>query len=228
MADLLKTELLNPERTDIVLELLFSEVDYSCFVSETYEFFEKVLTSYLPRYFDAYNDAAVRREDKKIVEKIDAHIHKIANENARIQFYRVLFLPSPKFYFADWNTYKTTYSFPEKQFICSFWENYGQQHLNELLTAIYELHIDELLPEALPALNTSFQRAKEASAGLVKKTIYQNNTIINEIITTAFIKYDDQIKQSEPLSTAFESLLELLIEYNVEIAAVILDEYRIH
>lgn len=161
-------------------------------------------------------------------KKIEDRIHRITDEKAKIRFYRVLFLPSLSFYRGDWSRCKTKYSFSEKQFINSLWEKYGKYHLNELLAAIYELHISELLPEVLPAVSTSFSKAKDESTDFVDIAISKNEDRINEIITTSFVEKDDQIKQDGSLTAAFESLLELLIEYNIEASAVILDEFRIH
>ena len=77
VCDFLKTELINPEKTDLVIDLLFSEVDFSKAVSDTYEFYEEVLIGYLPNYVDAYNDNALRRKFKMIAEKIENRIHTI-------------------------------------------------------------------------------------------------------------------------------------------------------
>ena len=224
----LKNELINSERTDFVIDLLFLEADYSRFVSDTYEFYEEVLIGYLPQYFDAYDNASERRRYKGIAEKIEAHVLGITDEKTRTQLYRVLFLPSPQFYRGDWSNCRTTYSYPEKQFINSLWEKYGQYHLKALLTALYELHISELLPEVLPAVYLSFREAKEKGTDSAGLAISQNKTRINEIITTAFVEKEDQIKHSLKLTASFESFLELLVEFNIELAAVILDEFRIH
>ena len=93
---------------------------------------------------------------------------------------------------------------------------------------MYELHISELRPEVLPAVSLSFSKAREQETDSVGVAIRQNSLRINEIITTAFVVKEDQIKSSVQLTAAFESFLNLLVEFNVEMAAVILDEFRIH
>lgn len=228
ISDYLKNELINPDATDLVIDLLFQEVDYSKFVSDTYEFYEKILIGYLPQYVDAFNNADTRREYKGIAENVESHILNIEEEKARIQLYRVLFLPSPKFYHGDWSRCKTSYSYLEKQFINTLWGKYGKYHLTALLTAMYELCINELLPDVLPSVSTSFSKAREDETDSVETAITQNREEINRIITTAFVESEDQIKQYFQLTEAFESFLEMLVEFNVEIAAVILDEFRIH
>lgn len=48
------------------------------------------------------------------------------------------------------------------------------------------------------------------------------------IIIKSFLNFNDAIKQDEELTTAYEDILEKLIEFKYEKAAVILDEFRIH
>ena len=55
-----------------------------------------------------------------------------------------------------------------------------------------------------------------------------NEFIINKIITKAFLDYTDAIKSDYELIEAFEKFLEILIEFDVEEAAVILDEFTVH
>ena len=182
----------------------------------------------MPQYVDAYDNASERRRYKSITERIEVQVLRIPDKKARIQFYRVLFLPSPKFYRGDWSNCRTCYSYLDKQFINSLWEKYGQYHLKALLTALFELHTCELLPEVLPAVFLSFSKAREQKTDSVGAAITQNRVRINEIITTAFVDKEDQIKCNAKLTEAFESFLDLLIEFDVEMAAVILDEFRIH
>ena len=228
MSAYLKDELINSGTTDLVIDMMLSETDYSKFVSDTYEFYEEVLIGYLPQYVDAYDNASERRRYKSITERIENQVLRITDEKARIQLYRVLFLPSPKFYHGDWSNCRTCYSYLDKQFINSLWEKYGQYHLKALLTALFELHTCELLPEVLPAVSLSFSKAREQMTDSVGAAISQNRVRINEIITTAFVDKEDQIKRNAQWTEAFESFLDLLIEFNVEMAAVILDEFRIH
>lgn len=228
VSSFLKNAILEPTETDLVLNLLFSEIDYSRFVSSTYSFYEEVLISYLPHFVDAYDKPEYRHTLKAIVKKIESRVLSIQDEYAQIQMYRALFLPQQKYYYGDWTACKTEYSYSDKQFLNCFWEKYGHYHLNELLTAIYELQINKLLPEVLPSVYGSFFKAQEECSSTVDSIIARHKQIINRIVTTAFVENNDQIKMSQQLIDAYESLLELFVEHNVEIAAVILDEFRIH
>lgn len=48
------------------------------------------------------------------------------------------------------------------------------------------------------------------------------------IILKSFIRCSDMIKEDQELITAYQDILEILIDLNYEEAAVILDEFRVH
>lgn len=50
----------------------------------------------------------------------------------------------------------------------------------------------------------------------------------NEIITKAYLDYGDEIKSNLELTAAYENVLKCLIDANLESAAVLLDDFRIH
>ena len=89
------------------------------------------------------------------------------------------------------------------------------------------MHIKALLPEALIPLNISLQKLKD-NLSQYEKQVKENEAIINKIITKAFLDFNDEIKMDKELTQAFESFLNLLIELDIEEAAVILDEFRVH
>jgi hypothetical protein len=47
-------------------------------------------------------------------------------------------------------------------------------------------------------------------------------------ILKAFVKYGDEIKKDENLIEAYEDILLALVKVRSEMAAVLLDEFRIH
>ena len=99
--------------------------------------------------------------------------------------------------------------------------------IKELLRTIYQMHMDELLPEILISIRNSFQNAK-SEVNKFKKSIREQEAIVQLIILKSFITYSDKIKQDQELIEAYEDILEILINLNYEQAAVILDEFRIH
>lgn len=48
------------------------------------------------------------------------------------------------------------------------------------------------------------------------------------IILKSFVRYSDMIKKDQELITAYQDILEILIDLNYEEVAVILDEFRVH
>ena len=154
-------------------------------------------------------------------------INSINDGKVRNRLYAMLFLTLGKFHMHDWNALHTKYSYGDKQFLNEIWSKYGGQHFKNLLNVIDQMHIKALLPEVLIPLNISLGQLKNnllQCARLVK----ENETVINKIITKAFLDFSDEIKSDKELIQAFESFLKLLVELDMEEAAVILDECRVH
>lgn len=112
-------------------------------------------------------------------------------------------------------------------FLNDIWSKYGWLHFKNLLYVIDQMHIKDLLPEVLIPLNVSLQKMK-ANSAQYEKHVKENEIIINKIITKAFMDFNDEIKSDDELTKAFEGFLNLLLELDMEEAAVILDEFRVH
>ena len=139
----------------------------------------------------------------------------------------MLFLTMGHYHMNDWNELHTEYSYKDKVFLNNIWSKYGWYHFKNLLFVIDQMHIKALLPEALIPLNISLQKLKD-NLSQYEKQVKENEAIINKIITKAFLDFNDEIKMDKELTQAFESFLNLLIELDIEEAAVILDEFRVH
>lgn len=87
--------------------------------------------------------------------------------------------------------------------------------------------MEELLPEILLSVDVSFYEAIKDGKNF-GEIISEAKWIVDLLILKAFTYYGDKIKKDEELTSAFERILESLIEVNNEKAAVILDEFRIH
>lgn len=83
------------------------------------------------------------------------------------------------------------------------------------------------MPEILDSIRNSFQDAK-AKNDKLSKDIQEHKSIINMIILKSFVQCSDKIKEDQGLITAYQDILEILIDLNYEEAAVILDEFRVH
>ena len=61
-----------------------------------------------------------------------------------------------------------------------------------------------------------------------EQIVKESEGVINKIITKAFLDFNDEVKADRELTQVFENFLSMLIELDMEEAAVILDELRIH
>ena len=91
---------------------------------------------------------------------------------------------------------------------------------------LHNLNVEELLPEILDAINVCLKEAEKISSLL--NQIKTAMPVANNIITTAFVKYSDKIKNDKHLTDAYEGILEALMRTGDEQAAWLLDEFRLH
>ena len=62
----------------------------------------------------------------------------------------------------------------------------------------------------------------------LKQQVNVVESILNMIITKAFLMFNDEIKNDTKLMAAYEGILEVLVSIGIKEAAVILDEFRVH
>lgn len=210
-----------------VIDTLFDGVDFSKFTSEAVEFYQDIFGKFLAEFFDAYVDTKRRNRCKRKILYIEEKILQIDEEYVRRQLYQSLMLSVTRYSCVDWSKCITSYSFSDKQFLNEQFSKYGKYHVVKLLETIYQLHIDELLPEILVSIRNSFRDAKTESTKFTRDIREQKN-IVNMIILKSFVRCSDMIKQDQGLITAYQDILEILIDLNYEEAAVILDEFRVH
>lgn len=231
----LQSELLRKESAENVLEVLFNEVDFSKFVSETLEFYLEVFGGLVSEYFDSHNDKARRATCEKTIRLLETRILAIKEEKSKHEFYKSLTLSITRYGgLGDWNECPSGYVYSDIMFLNEMFKNYGSFHVKEMLHTIYKLHFGKLLPHILLSINEVFQTsASPADEHKRQKFIKAINdsdckTIILMIITKAFFDFSDEIKADDDLTNAFEEILEILANNNYEEAATILDEFRIH
>lgn len=211
----------------MAIDILFEEIDFTKFTTDTIEFYQDIFGNFLCEFFDSYVDSKRRNICKKKILYIEKKVNDIDEEYVRIQLYKSLMLSVTRYCTGDWSKIKTNYSYVDKQFLNKQFTKYGKYHIKELLRTIYQMHMDELLPEILISIRNSFQNAK-SEVNKFKKSIREQEAIVQLIILKSFITYSDRIKQDQELIEAYEDILEILINLNYEQAAVILDEFRIH
>lgn len=210
-----------------VIDILFEKIDFTKFTTDTIEFYQNIFGDFFCEFFDSYADSKRRNICKKKILSIEKKVNDIDEEYVRVQLYKSLMLSVTRYCIGDWSKIKTNYSYADKQFLNEQFTKYGKYHIKELLRTIYQMHMDELLPEILISIRDSFKNAK-SEVNKFKKIIREQEAIVQLIILKSFITYSDKIKQDQELIEAFEDILEILINLNYEQAAVILDEFRIH
>ena len=225
----IKKNLIETHNTSQLVDLLFDLHDFTKVTSDFYKFYEDISAHLLAIYFDAYNDTGVRKQCEEIIKCIEKKISSISNDRVKNKLYRMLFLTLGHFHMdnCNWNKLHTEYSYKDKIFLNDIWTKYGWLHFKNFLYVIDQMHIKALLPEVLIPLNISLIKLKDSSLEY-ERCIKENEEIINEIITKAFLDFNDEIKSDEEITLAFESFLNILVELNMEEAAVILDEFRVH
>lgn len=210
-----------------VIDTLFDGMDFSKFTSEAVEFYQDIFGKFLAEFFDSYDDTKRRNTCKRKISYIEEKIELISVEHVRRQLYQSLMFSVTRYSCGDWSKCRTSYSFSDKQFLGGQFTKYGKYNIRALLRTIYQLHMDELLPEILVSIKNSFQDAKVESNKFARD-IQEQKYIVNMIILKSFVEYSDAIKRDQEFSTAYQEILDMLIELNYEEAAVILDEFRVH
>ena len=211
----------------IAIDILFDGIDFTKFTSDTIKFYQDIFGNFLCEFFDSYIDSKRRNICKKKIIYIEKKVNAIADEYVRIELYKSLMLSITRYCCGDWSKCKTNYSYSDKQFLNEQFSKYGKYHIKELLRTIYQMHMDELLPEILVSIRNSFLDAKVEKDNF-RKSIKEQEEIMLLIILKAFVLHSDKIKQDQGLIEAYEDVLKILIDLNYEQAAVILDEFRIH
>lgn len=225
----IRRNLIETHNTSQLVDLLFDLHDFTKVTSDFYEFYEDISFHLLAVYFVAHNDTGVRKQCEETIKCMEKKISSITNDKVKNKLYRMLFLTLGYFHMdnCNWNKLHTEYSYKDKMFLNDIWTKYGWLHFKNFLYVIDQMYIKALLPEVLIPLNISLIKLKDSSLEY-ERCIKENEGIINKIITKAFLDFNDEIKSDEEITLAFESFLNILVELDMEEAAVILDEFRVH
>lgn len=218
----------NPNVSSI-LNMILVLPDFSKMNSDAYEIYEDISSHLLAVYFDGYKNVEKRRQCEGIIKDMEALITQISDDKVRNRLYSMMFLTLGKFHMHDWNEIHTEFSYKDKMFLNRIWSKYGWLYFKNFLYVIDQMHINVLLPEVMIPLNESLHKLKRDFQKCDRIVKEKNNEIfLNKIITKAFLDFTDSIKSDNELIEAFEGVLGMLVEFDIEEAAVILDEFRIH
>ena len=231
--DFFQRELVTDEiQTTKVLDILFTEIDFSKFTTETTEFYLDVFGSLLAYYFDSHSNRENRTYCENIIHLLEDKIIEIKEEKVKVEFYKSLILSNTRYGGSgDWSKCSSGYSYQDKQFLNDIFRKYGGFHLKEMLRIIYKLHLDKLLPEILLSVRDAFKNAslvRLSSSDTFEEIMRKEKTIVILVVSKAFLDFSDKIKQDDDLTKAFEEILEMLVEISYEEAATIIDEFRVH
>jgi hypothetical protein len=225
-------QLVEREKTSsIVLDMLFTDIDFSQFTEDTIKFYLNICEKLLVEYFDSHNDKARRLRCEKIILSLERRILFVKEERVKKEFYKALILSVTTFGgLGDWSKCTSLYSYKDKQFLNALFSKYGGFHLRDMLNTIDKLHLDKLLPEILLSVRDAFKYALEnpRTRQGFSKIVGDNKKIVLIMITKAFLDFSGKIRCDYELTKAFEEILEMLIALNYEEAATILDEFRVN
>ncbi len=228
---LLQRELLSGDKhTDTVLDILFGEIDFSKFNSETIEYYQEVFGALLSFYFDSYNNKDDRSKCENIIYKLEEKIVGVTSETVKEELYKsLLFAITRSGGIGDWSKCQSSYSYQDKQFLNKMFGKYGGYHLSDLFDVVFKLHIKDLLPEVLISIQSAFQKCIEYyGEDIFERIVREKSSLILSLITRAFLDFNEKIKEDAKLIESFEWILSKLRDLGYTEAAVILDEFRIH
>ena len=210
------------------IDLLFEGIDFSLFTHETIKFYQEILGHFLCAYFDAHVEMGKRKIIENKLMYLESKICEISTERVRKEFYKSLILALTNYCHGDWSKITAAYTYEDKMFLNKQFGKYGKHHIKDMIQTIYQLRIDEVLPEILLSLNKACNEAVMKNRERFEKDIAEVQWIVDYLILKAFIDKSEQIKADNQLTEAFEGVLLAMIELNNPKAAVILDEFRIH
>ena len=228
---LLHRELILGDRhTDIVLSILFDEIDFSKFNSQTIEYYQEVFGVLLSFYFDAHNNKADRSKCEDIIYKLEEKIIGVSSKNVKEELYKsLIFALTRSGGIGDWSKCQSSYSYQDKQFLNKMFSKYGGYYVSDLIDVIFKLHINDLLPEVLISVQNAFQNCIEYyGEDTLCRIVYEKSSLILLMITKAFLDFNEKIKEDVKLIESYEWILSKLRDIGYAEAAVILDEFRIH
>ena len=216
-------ELADIKNYKTAVDLLFDDDLLNSFGRESAKMYLSIFGNLASQYFDSYKDRAKRSHCRACIEYVEKKIEKIPDSYVKNQMEKILIFGSDPMA-GDWNECETHYSFEDKRFICKLWGKYCCNHVNDILNAIYKMKIGELLPEVLPIVCNTADSLKNRSDILEENSW----TILKTFVLKALLDFSDKIKADYEYHDSFEKLLNILIDFGDESAAVILDEYRTH
>ena len=190
--------------------------------------YEDIFSGFSCEFYDSYVEKNRRLLCKKKIKYIEDKITNIPVLVVKKCLFKILFFSINRYYHWDIEKCKTSYEYSDKMFLNNQLIKYGSYYPKEAIYTLYQLNIDELLPEILISVESILSTTKLDNNKLIKELKGDSERIINMIIVKAFVYYSDKIKEDKELIESYEKLLKRLIELNFSNACIILDEFRVH
>lgn len=210
------------------VDLLFDKINFSEFSHDNVELYEDIFGGFSCEFYDSYVEKNRRTLCEKKIKYIEDKITNIPELSIKKYLFKILFFSINRYYHWDIEKCKTSYDYNDKMFLNNQLIKYGKYYPKEAIYTLYQLNIEELLPEILISVESILSETTLDNNKLVKELKGDSEQIINMIIVKAFVYHSDKIKEDKELLEAYEKLLKRLIELNYAKACIILDEFRIH
>lgn len=210
------------------INLLFDKIDFSEFSHDNIELYEDIFGGFSCEFYDSYVEKSRRINCKKKIKYIEDKINNISNLIIKKLLFKILFFSINRYHRWNVDKRKTSYDYNDKMFLNNQLIKYGKYYPKEAIYTLYQLNIDELLPEILISVDSILSETTLDNNKLIKELNGDSEQIINMIIVKAFVYHSDKIKEDKELLEAYEKILKRLIELNYANACIILDEFRIH
>ena len=207
---------------------MFDKIDFSKFSHNNIELYEDIFGGFSCEFYDSYVEKSRRINCKKKIKYIEDKINNISNLIIKKHLFKILFFSINRYHRWNVDKCKTSYDYNDKTFLNNQLIKYGKYYPKEAIYTLYQLNIDELLPEILISVDSILSETTLDNNKLIKELNGDSEQIINMIIVKAFVYHSDKIKEDKELLEAYEKLLKRLIELNYANACIILDEFRIH
>lgn len=210
-----------------IIDMLFGVVNVNSFNSDMAEYYVKIFIIYPRLFFYSASDPRMREKSKAMIRYLEKKVERIESYRVRYKLEKILV-------FADAQIksdikYNPDYSYDDKKHIMHYFQKYGEDHFNDMVEAIYQLHSMQLLPELLTPLSEIVKSLEEKNRFIsVALNDRENSEFFKTVILQAYIHYFDDIKRNKELTEAFENVLSTMVKHDNEYAAVVLDGFRMH
>lgn len=211
--------------TDIMIECL-STYGYS---DKIFDLFDSSFDSLSSSYFDAFSDKHIRNSVQDKIKYLELTLKKnIENKKISDCFYKTLILwPGRYLKWEAWDDCKTEYNYSDKMFLINLYEKYGQYDINRFLKSIYMLKYEKMMPEIVKPMSSVLSNLDTNNKAVLTEAISNHSFTLIQFISEAYCNHRAEIKSKDELCCCFEKLLNILISYGLNEAAVLLIEFQV-